>query len=139
MDKDKIVFTGGVFITLLLIGLSVLSYMFYSDMAYQPKKLESKETLRVAVEATSAPQESYKNTKITVLNASGVSGAAAKLKDNLTALGYKNIEIGNAALVSGNKLSAPRELAPFVDDLKTSGFTVYKFELSEEIVVTIGK
>lgn len=138
MDKDKIILTGGVFLTLLIVGLSAISFVFYKDLGKVVKQTEVPKPL-ATVEPTLVPLESYKNSKITILNASGINGSAGKLKDKLELLGYANIEIGNSPIVEGNRLTAPKELHIFANDLKQSGFSEYKFEISDEVKVVIGK
>lgn len=129
--KDKIIFSMGIIISLVIIGCSAWLY-------YQNTKLIVKTTNPVP---TIKPQtisydekSNYKNTEIQVLNGTEIAGKAKKFANTLSNLGYIKITTGNYnTTVTGNLLLAPTD---FGSDIKLEN---YKYQKSDQIKIIIGK
>lgn len=69
--------------------------------------------------------------KVTILNASGVKGAAAVLAEKIKGLGYEQVTIGNTSLVEGNgglKVLLSRDLIDQKTEVETDLARISKVE-----------
>lgn len=91
----------GIFIVLIIAGIALWLFLNFKK---DPKTAEEKtETNQNQIIETSPPPEekpaaSFDRTKFTleILNGSGIAGAAKKIADKLSPLGYEIIKVGNA-------------------------------------------
>ncbi len=96
---------SGLLISFSILAISAIAYWFLlrpqpkkeEVSSIKPESLKQTEASGSAVnEATdSASEESTSSAKIKVLNGSGIAGQAAKVKEILGGLGYKDVETGN--------------------------------------------
>lgn len=114
------------------------------------KKAQESTAAAKEKEASFSAQIKKEDLKIEILNGTGLAGQAAKVRDQLLKLGYKNFELGNAegagatetVVVFSKKVSDEIE-AEIVEELKKSFVRVSKQEKSEleefDILITTGK
>lgn len=92
------------FFGLILIMVGVIGYLYSSDVNGQVVKQET------SIIPSSSPMTTpnHRETpKLSILNASGVVGAAAKFAEQVKSQGYEVVEVGNAPKIqSGNTLFA---------------------------------
>lgn len=101
-------------------------------------------------ESTASAQVKKEDLKIKILNGTGVAGQAAKVKDQLSSLGYKNFELGNATgayatetvVVFSSKVSTDTK-TEIINELKKSFVKVSQQDTVEsqefDILITTGK
>lgn len=137
--KDKIVFSIGIVISVIVIFFTSLLYYKYVLFTL-PKPTQDQKTELVDNIEQATETNSYKQLNIQVLNGSGSPGVAGKLLLKLKDLGYTNIAAGNyESVVVGNILFAPDESPEFIKDLKSVGFSEYEFKKSDTVKLVIGK
>lgn len=141
--------------TALLVGALVGGLITYFSGISKLSTIESSPTPVVSIEPQSSPSASpsasvkRSEVKVQILNGSGTSGLAGKVKTYLEGLGYKDVAVGNAS--SSNfteteiqiKESKKDFLKTITDDL-TKDYTVSKdtktliTSSKYDIVVTLG-
>lgn len=131
MNKDKIIFSIGIFISLMIISVS--GWLYYKSEQQIVNKDQQKTEITQTPSPTEKPQViDYKNQKIEVLNGSGKAGLAKVFADKLTKLGFTKVTTGNYEKTVGNLLFAPRD---FGADINLEG---YKYQKSETIKIILG-
>lgn len=133
MNKDRIIFSIGIVISLIVIGAS--GWLYYQNSKKTGMRKEEIVTTQTPV-ATIKPQQTvdYKNIDIQVLNGSGKVGLAKVYADKLKKLGYTKVTTGNyIETITGNLLLAPTD---FGLDINLEN---YKYEKSEIIKIVIAK
>lgn len=133
MNKDGLIFSIGLLVTLIIISTS--SFLFYESKKIDNSKVNLEDPVVLAtLSPTATPQNDYKNMPIKVLNGSGIAGKAKAFSDSLEKLGYKNVETGNnSEQVNGNFLMAPIDFGIEIE-LKS-----YKYQKSDDIKIILGK
>lgn len=126
-DKsNKRIFTLGGFVLGVIVTLTVTLFVFF--LMQSSGKDEVKKAAEVISTPTVAPKQVLLRSEwsFEVLNGSGVAGAAKKVADQLTSLGYKVVETGNAdkQTYKGNGLFVSSEMEGKLDlmmaDLKNT-------------------
>lgn len=137
--KDKLIFTVGIVVAILIMTSTGLLFYEYLNKKI-PKQTAQKTEVKVPENKTPVADQDYKDKPIQILNASGVSGAASKFAKKLEGLGYKQVTTGNyETVITGNLFFGPEDGENFKKDLESLGFTNYKFTTSELVKVVIGK
>jgi hypothetical protein len=134
MIRDKIIFTIGIILGLMVVSAS--GFLFYKNqLIIKNEELIIKEVATPVAEATIKPVDTnYKNIEIQVLNGSGKAGAAKKYADILSNLGYSKVSTGNyEEIVTSNLLFAPTD---FGDEINLKK---YEYKKSDSIKIVIGK
>lgn len=133
MNKDKIIFSIGIFISLMIISFS--GWLYYKSEQQIVNKDQQKTEITQTPSPTEKPQViDYKNQKIEVLNGSGKAGLAKVFADKLTKLGFTKVTTGNyVEIVTGNLLFAPTD---FGKDINLEN---YEYKKSDDIRVVYGK
>ncbi len=133
MTKDKVIFSIGIFISLIVIGTSGFLY-YKKQLIINSEKLIIVTKPTQIPEPTKTPEVNYKNTEIQVLNGSGKAGLAKTYADKLTILGYTKITTGNyTEIITGNLLFAPTDFG------KEINLENYTYEKSDLIKIIISK
>jgi hypothetical protein len=117
--NDRQLFGIQIFIFgLIFVAVGVIGYLYSSDARELNGQEEKQGVSSIATSspmATSIPRESP---KLSILNASGVVGAAAKFAEQVKSQGYEVVEIGNAPKIqSGNTLFAADNVLEINDSL----------------------
>ena len=137
--KDKIIFSIGLVVSVVVIFFTILLYYKYI-LFNRPTSMPVSDESRATQPQKVINDSDFKQKDIKILNGSGVPGVAGKLLIKLKDVGYINLSAGNYDIVvTGNILFAPEENLEFVKDLEVAGFSKFKFEKSESIRVVIGK
>lgn len=78
------------------------------------------------VQQAATPAFNRANITFEVLNGSGVAGAAKKAGDSVTSLGYQVVQLGNASIITGNKLYLNQGSEPYSSQILSdlSGFNI---------------
>lgn len=123
--RDRMTFGLGILLWLLIIGGAGLSLYFFTRNTWKA------DGVKEAVVATPTPTPELrrvtKSTRIQVLNASGVSGTAGRLKKYLGDRGYESVEVGNAdESQAKNQVNLPKAVE-MSEDL-SKALSDYKFE-----------
>lgn len=136
--KDKLIFTTGVVVSLIVISVS--GFLLYKKGDNQSLLLRDRVQVIAEITQTPRPTEkpqeimNYINSEIEVLNASGKVGLAKTYAEKLEKLGYTKVKTANyEKTIIGNLLFAPGD---FGKDIELSN---YKFEVSKEIKIILGK
>lgn len=126
--------------------VGVIGYLYGSDArqlnSQKEKQEEVSNTMMPSQMATPIPRESL---KLSILNASGVVGAAAKFAEQVKSQGYEVVEIGNAPKIQfGNTLFAVENALeindPIVKILKVGEIsTLSNRGLPYNVQVVLGK
>src|SRR3989304_6438852 len=137
---DRVVFGLGILFWLLVAVGTGLTLYYYSSGKWAIEKVVAGQAVTTP---TPTPTKTViaKDTRIQVLNASGVSGAAGKLKKYLEDQGYENVEVGNAdETQTNNQVNLPktREMSPDLTNvLSDYGLVKIEFGVSESETVEI--
>lgn len=153
-DKTKTIILVVVFIILLLVFISLklfLPKLFKSSKPPTAQKIIATPTVQVVPSFTPTPTINYlksEDLKIKIINSSGVSNQAAKIKQFLTQLEYKQIATASTPVITANKnqISFSPDVSPEskqkiiqkVEELIGSVIEVDSSELSTyNIIITI--
>lgn len=132
MNKDKLIFSIGIFVSLIIIGVS--GFLFFKTKTVKTTSGELRVTSIQTPEATQKPyQMDYKNIEIQVLNGTGKAGLAKTFADKLEKLGFVKVTTGNyTETITGNLFFAPTD---FGKDINLEN---YRYQKSESIKIVIG-
>ncbi len=117
---NKKLFRAGMIVVLIVFGIT--GWVFYLTNRYSEKTADEEITLDEA--ATEAPTATPASTQLEreeitleILNGSSVAGAAADAAEIFEALGYVDVETGNADDTEGNELYVSSDIEELVDIL----------------------
>lgn len=125
-SRKKIYIIGAIILLLVLVASILLFMNFNKNKKVEESKVETAQTPEVSspTEVAEEKPETFDRSKITleILNGSGVAGAAKKIADNLAALGYQIIEVGNASASEQSQIFISNSLekykSEFLKDLE---------------------
>lgn len=117
---NKKLFRAGMIVVLIVFGIT--GWVFYLTNRYSEKTAEEEITLdeRVTEEPTATPapiQLEREEITLEILNGSGVAGAAGDAAEIFEALGYENVDTGNADDTEENELYVSSDIEDLVDIL----------------------
>jgi hypothetical protein len=117
---NRKLFTAGIIVVLFIFG--VTGWVFYLTNRYAEKTTQEEITLEEGTTeepaATPAPtQLEREEITLEILNGSGVAGAAGDAAEVFEALGYEDVEIGNADETEGNELYVSSDIEDLIDVL----------------------
>lgn len=152
-DKTKTIILVVIFVILLLVFISLKLFLpkFFKLPKPVPKKTVATPTVKVVPTFTPTPTINYlksEDLKIKIVNSSGVSNQAAKIKQSLTLLEYKQIDTASAPIITANKnqISFSPDVSPeskikIIEDLEELIGEVLEVNFSEtstyNILITI--
>lgn len=156
IDPSKNHLTFYLIIFFLVIGLAVGGYAYYVFYRNNPNLNKTTKVIKNQVKTASSLQQETTNSgeqkqdnnqaiplnkdslKIQILNGTGKTGDAVKVRDVLSALGYKNFELGDAdsldykeTTISYNP-SVPADLVKEIMDKLRESFTMQIVEAPDE-------
>ena len=117
---NRKLFTAGLIVVLFIFG--VTGWVFYLTNRYAEKTTQEEITLEEGTTeeptATPAPtQLEREEITLEILNGSGVAGAAGDAAEIFEALGYEDVEVGNADETEGNELYISSDVEDLIDVL----------------------
>ena len=173
-SKKRLIFLGLVFVGLILILTGLILWTRQRNQQISPtkksqqqaeqelnsQKLEQKkptakptrstaaESVETATSSTQAAEDlDLEQVRIEVLNGSGVVGRAGQVREELEALGFSQIEVGNTSKISGSKslVMFGEDVGEEVEELIISALnqiesdftTRSSTELGNEVVITL--
>ena len=117
---NRKLFTAGLIVVLFIFG--VTGWVFYLTNRYSEETTQEEITLEEG--ATEEPAATPASTQLErgeitleILNGSGVAGAAGDAAEVFEALGYEDVEIGNADETEGNELYVSSDIEDLIDVL----------------------
>jgi len=118
--SNRKLFRAGLIVILFIFG--VTGWVFYFANRYSQKAAQEEITLEEGITeeptATPAPtQLEREEITLEILNGSGVAGAAGDAAEIFEALGYEDVEIGNADETEGNELYVSSDVEDLIDVL----------------------
>lgn len=107
-DKTKTIILVVIFVILLLVFISLKLFLpkFFSPPKPVAKKIVATPTAKLVPSFTPTPTINYlkqEDLKIKIVNSSGVSNQATKIKQSLNPLEYKQIDTASAPVITANK------------------------------------
>lgn len=117
---NRKLFTAGLIVVLFIFG--VTGWVFYLTNRYAQKTTQEEITLEEGTTEESTPtpaptQLEREEITLEILNGSGVAGAAGDMAEIFEALGYEDVEIGNADETEGNELYVSSDIEDLIDVL----------------------
>ncbi|RLC30114.1 hypothetical protein DRH13_04820 [Candidatus Woesebacteria bacterium] len=117
---NRKLFMAGLIVVLFIFG--VTGWVFYLTNRYAEETTQEEITLEEGTTeeptATPAPtQLEREEITLEILNGSGVAGAAGDAAEVFEALGYEDVEIGNADETEGNELYVSSDVEDLIDIL----------------------
>lgn len=117
---NKKLVRAGLIVLLFIFG--VTGWVFYFTNRYSQKTAQEEITLEEGIteEPTANPaatQLEREEITLEILNGSGVAGAAGDAAEVFEALGYEDVEIGNADETEGNELYVSSDIEDLIDVL----------------------
>lgn len=117
---NRKLFTAGLIVVLFIFG--VTGWVFYLTNRYAEETTQEEITLEEGTteEPTAIPaltQLEREEITLEILNGSGVAGAAGDAAEVFEALGYEDVEIGNADETVGNELYVSSDVEDLIDVL----------------------
>lgn len=113
----KFIIIGAAFVLAISAAAVLIIIGLNRNKAVETKVLETSKTkeIQTAPPKEEAPAIVFDKTKFTleILNGSGVAGAAKKIADKLSALGYEIIKVGNADVVEKTQVYLSSEMESF--------------------------
>ena len=117
---NKKLFRAGMIVVLIVFGIT--GWVFYLTNRYSEKTTQEEITLEEGAteESTATPastQLEREEITLEILNGSGVAGAAGDAAEIFEALGYEDVETGNADETEGNELYVSSDIEDLIDVL----------------------
>lgn len=140
--------SGWIYAVILLIMIAVSILVYKLVFSNRKTSMEAEVTPTPTEIITPQPEKpDLSQLKIQVLNGSGITGEAAKIKTSLVAEGFVNVDTGNATATNSSTIKAKMEINQSVMDIVTASLEDYKIGTPEsllegdkyDVVVVIGK
>ncbi len=118
--SNRKLFMAGLIVVLFIFG--VTGWVFYFANRYSEETTQEEITLEEGAteEPTATPastQLEREEITLEILNGSGVAGAAGDAAEVFEALGYEDVEVGNADDTEGNELYVSSDIEDLIDVL----------------------